>query len=45
MIDAIRDSMYPTISPGDHIVIEQVEDPKIRFKYTGAEIIFLNGLK
>lgn len=29
MIDATGDSMYPTISPGDHIVIEQVHDPKI----------------
>ncbi|MBA3707071.1 MAG: LexA family transcriptional regulator [Bacteroidetes bacterium] len=28
MIDAIGDSMYPTISPGDHIVIEHIEDPK-----------------
>jgi phage repressor protein C with HTH and peptisase S24 domain len=28
MIDATGDSMYPTISPGDHIVIEAVEDPK-----------------
>lgn len=29
MIDATGDSMYPTISPGDHIVIEQVENLKM----------------
>lgn len=28
MINATEDSMFPTISPGDHIVIEQVEDMK-----------------
>lgn len=38
MIDATGDSMYPTISPGDHIVIEPVEDPKI-LQYGRAYVI------
>lgn len=28
VIDAMEDSMYPTISPGDYIVIEKIEDKK-----------------
>lgn len=38
MIDAVGDSMLPTIAPGDHLIIEQATDPK-RIKFGRAHVI------